>query len=479
MLKRKSFTALTAVAVLILAVIASFFGIKNVAPAMAAESAGIEKVSQGFEYRDEDTKKIISGFTLPATVKGDYQVIIPDGVTEIGDYAFSQESLLSVTIPKSVKKIGEHAFNGCAKLAGIEFEGGRSESLSISSHAFRNCPSLSVFNLPDKTTVGQYAFYGCTSLLWVYVGNDCLFKSSSGGEDSAAVFFPADTSITIIFPSKAEYNKMLGWQDSGMTESIFKQKHLSAATYIVNVNCYVGASTEPVVYERMHGKSFNYVPDKNSGEWNTDTAYDVLPAQDAAYSSTVWYSEEALNTVIDYEWVNGRLETESEVNLYCHATISVPVFPAEPVSWVYKKDVSYDINNVAEVLKALGCEQEFTEAQLNALDFSVSFADEKGNPADTPEAINVNGVYSVKLSLKPEFGSWAQEVTSSITVNVDTNPFTIVMIVLLVIGVLAGVITVSTAVIRKKVQQRNKKKQLSQKEVIEKFKAAGGKTDLE
>ena len=37
-------------------------------------------------------------------------VIIPDSVTEIGDYAFSVNDLTSVTIPNSVMKIGDMAF---------------------------------------------------------------------------------------------------------------------------------------------------------------------------------------------------------------------------------------------------------------------------------------------------------------------------------------------------------------------------------
>ena len=41
-------------------------------------------------------------------------VVIPDGVTGIGDHAFSQcKSLTSVTIPDGVTSIGDCAFLGC------------------------------------------------------------------------------------------------------------------------------------------------------------------------------------------------------------------------------------------------------------------------------------------------------------------------------------------------------------------------------
>ena len=41
-------------------------------------------------------------------------VIIPDGITEIGDWAFSYcTGLMSVIIPDSVTKIGNGAFSNC------------------------------------------------------------------------------------------------------------------------------------------------------------------------------------------------------------------------------------------------------------------------------------------------------------------------------------------------------------------------------
>lgn len=484
MYKRKTLTALLIVSVLAFATV--LFGVKGIT-AVHAEEAPVKATV----LLSED-KTVVTGYEVPEGVT-EFEAVIPDGVKEIGDYAFNDSGLTAVTlndgletigsfafsgtvvtsvdIPATVTKIGDHAFEGCSSLSKVEFA--QPESLEISGFAFNGCGALSVITLPDNTQVRQFAFDKCMNLQWVYTGNNSRFTSTSGDVLDAR-FFPTTTSLTIVFPSKSEYNGALN-----QTDKTFKNQHESAAHYIVKVNCYIGGSETPVVYERLNGRSFDYVPDKTTGLWNADTAFGTLPAQDATYSSTAWYGDNEFKNAVSYDKVNELLATESEINLYCHATIAVPSFPAEPVSWVYDKNVSYDITDISDVLKALGCEKEFTEAQLAALDFKVSFADEKGNVAETPEAINGNGTYNVTLSLKPEFGSWSQEVTSSVTVNVNTNGFTTVMIVLLVVGVLAVVITASTAIIRKKVQQRNRKKQLTQKEILEKFKATGEETTLE
>lgn len=51
-------------------------------------------------------------------------VVIPDGVTTIGDSAFdSNQKLTRVTIPASVTRFGDKAFSYCIKLANIYYKG--------------------------------------------------------------------------------------------------------------------------------------------------------------------------------------------------------------------------------------------------------------------------------------------------------------------------------------------------------------------
>ncbi len=56
------------------------------------------------------------------------EVVIPEGVTEIGTCAFYEcKDLTSVIFPESVTKIGDHAFDGCGKLTNVTLPGNITE----------------------------------------------------------------------------------------------------------------------------------------------------------------------------------------------------------------------------------------------------------------------------------------------------------------------------------------------------------------
>ncbi|WP_456105145.1 leucine-rich repeat domain-containing protein [Prevotella sp.] len=91
------------------------------------------------------------------------QVIIADGATTIGEYAFIFcTQLTSVKLPNSVTTIGNEAFNQCKALTSINTP---NSLTTIGNKAFRDCKALTSINLPNSvTTIGDEAFDGCTAL---------------------------------------------------------------------------------------------------------------------------------------------------------------------------------------------------------------------------------------------------------------------------------------------------------------------------
>ena len=90
-------------------------------------------------------------------------IVIPDGVASIGEYAFSECSgLTNITIPDRVTSIREGTFNGCSGLTGIKIPG---RVTSIGKYAFWGCESLTSIAVPAGLNwIGDNAFYGCKEL---------------------------------------------------------------------------------------------------------------------------------------------------------------------------------------------------------------------------------------------------------------------------------------------------------------------------
>ena len=91
-------------------------------------------------------------------------VEIPESVTVIGDSAFFRcTSLESVEIPESVTTIGDSAFSGCMSLMSVEIP---NSVVTIGDSAFYRCESLTSIEIPRGVTKIKYeTFYGCTGLV--------------------------------------------------------------------------------------------------------------------------------------------------------------------------------------------------------------------------------------------------------------------------------------------------------------------------
>ena len=122
-------------------------------------------------------------------------IIIPEGVTTINDYAFYYcTSLESISFPTSLTSIGYNAFEECTKInkvyaenleswLKIDFASKYSTPMSYASNLYCNGNLVTDIVIPDNiVTLNDYAFYGCNCLTSIiipdsvsyYVGYDAF-----------------------------------------------------------------------------------------------------------------------------------------------------------------------------------------------------------------------------------------------------------------------------------------------------------------
>lgn len=126
------------------------------------ESINVDEENPFFDSRDNCNSIIYKYNGCCWLEAGCKTSIIPDGVTDIMDYAFEGCRYLSfIEIPDSVLTIGLAAFYGCSNLKKITIiPSGLTE---ICGHAFEKCKKLSTINIPDSVHfIDNTAFKNCS-----------------------------------------------------------------------------------------------------------------------------------------------------------------------------------------------------------------------------------------------------------------------------------------------------------------------------
>jgi len=150
----------------------------------------------GFGYSDPATKKVLAGYggTPPNN-----SLVIPDGVTSIGDGAFVTRTFTSVTFPASLQTIGVNAFFLCTSLSSVTFP---ASLTTIGDHAFALCTRLTSVEIPvSVTSIGLNAFSSCSglaSLTFSSPRSQSLFMGNNAFSGTALTSVTIPDSVTSI-----------------------------------------------------------------------------------------------------------------------------------------------------------------------------------------------------------------------------------------------------------------------------------------
>ena len=139
-------------------------------------------------------------------------VVISEGVTNIGDYAFDYcTGLTSITIPSGVTSIGESAFRSCDSLTSITIP---DSVTSIGERAFFYCTGLTSITIPEGvTSIDGSAFSDVPNIVYSgtasgspwgaralngYIEDGLVYEDSSKTELLAC---PSSREGTVVIPS--------------------------------------------------------------------------------------------------------------------------------------------------------------------------------------------------------------------------------------------------------------------------------------
>jgi len=140
--------------------------------------------------------------SFPCGKTGSY--IIPESVNSLGDWAFAEVRLSSVTIPSGVTSIGSGAFDGASSLTSLTFAEG-SLLTSIGTYAFNYATGLTSISISaNVTSIGNNAFRGASSLTSISIPAGVTsigFNAFNGATSLTTVYLPSPNGLNITSPS--------------------------------------------------------------------------------------------------------------------------------------------------------------------------------------------------------------------------------------------------------------------------------------
>ena len=263
-------------------------------------------------------------------------VVINEGVTSIGSYAFyGMDHLTSVSIPSSVTSIGEGAFARCTALSTVDISD--TNTSSIGYMAFIGCTALTEFDTTDNVAdIGLRAFEDCGNLV-MYGNSDNysqLYANANGIEYVATNIVSEDDLPNMSFSIDSgagntvieEANPFAG-QDLSQGVTISFSKYCNEDNWrnnsLINFSTGKRSDNRYFIIFANGGFLFN---DGNGGPIGYNNCYfDIDPSSTDAVNTTSaqWvditisiYKNQKGNHILDY-YANNSLVRRYNLNSIC------------------------------------------------------------------------------------------------------------------------------------------------------------------
>lgn len=186
------------------------------------------------------------------------EVVLPEGITEIEEAdnfvngAFYQTPLEKITIPSTLTKIGDYAFYGCSSLTDIKFQGSY-RLKTIRDYAFTGCTSLTEPGFQyGLESIGSYAFSD-TGISTVILPDSVITVDGSSFRGSPVTYLKWTAGIPV-FP-KSEFNNYLRGTNAGNASSdysLLKEVVLPAGvTEIEDADIYLNGAFYQTPLEKI------------------------------------------------------------------------------------------------------------------------------------------------------------------------------------------------------------------------------------
>lgn len=228
-------------------------------------------------------------------------VVIPEGVTRINDYAFyGVKSLETVRFPSTLKYIGTASFSNCTNLQEVVFP---DSILEIGDFAFFSCNKIKSIEIPKSVTwIGMGAFEYCKKLEYVVLyegglklGEDALM----GCESLKQILYTGTDEKWMTFVSRnlnsgvADIPSLCGYNP----DTFFSPENIKASQTVNSItlkwNAVEGVSGYRV-YVKDHSTNTWDIAVRTTGRKTTTTIADLTPGAKYTFAVRAYMNTGAL-----------------------------------------------------------------------------------------------------------------------------------------------------------------------------------------